>query len=100
MPTAFNMNAGLIGEHRTAVIVARGGFGQCRQGINGRERSGHLLQCVITSYSIHYTKLYESAQERALSREKALYDGILDVLADDIPALQQVARALATIDVV
>jgi DNA mismatch repair protein MutS len=39
-----------------------------------------------------------SAQDRALSREKALYDGILDVLADDIPALQQVARALATLD--
>jgi len=39
-----------------------------------------------------------SAQERALSREKMLYEQILDVLAADIPALQQVARALATLD--
>jgi DNA mismatch repair protein MutS len=39
-----------------------------------------------------------SAQERALAREKALYEAILDVLAGQIPALQQVARALACLD--
>ncbi|WP_068804519.1 DNA mismatch repair protein MutS [Thauera phenolivorans] len=39
-----------------------------------------------------------SAQERALAREKALYDDILDRLAAHIPSLQRVARALATLD--
>ena len=39
-----------------------------------------------------------SARERALAREKALYDEVLDALAGEIPALQQVARALAELD--
>ncbi|MFU2488904.1 DNA mismatch repair protein MutS [Thauera sp. WH-1] len=39
-----------------------------------------------------------SAQERALAREKLLYDGILDALAEHIPSLQRIARALATLD--
>jgi DNA mismatch repair protein MutS len=40
-----------------------------------------------------------SAQERALAREKALYDALLLELAASIPALQRVAQALATLDV-
>lgn len=39
-----------------------------------------------------------SAQERALAREKLLYDQVLDSLAPEIPALQRVAAALAEID--
>ncbi|QDF99741.1 DNA mismatch repair protein MutS [Azoarcus sp. DD4] len=39
-----------------------------------------------------------SAQERALAREKQLYDGVLDQLAPHIPVLQRVARGLATLD--
>ncbi len=39
-----------------------------------------------------------SAQERALAREKWLYDGILDALQEHIPALTLVARQLATLD--
>ena len=39
-----------------------------------------------------------SANERALAREKLLYDAILDDLAEHIPALQRIARALATLD--
>lgn len=39
-----------------------------------------------------------SAQERALAREKMLYDGILETLSGDIPAMQRVARALALLD--
>ncbi|CAM5279630.1 DNA mismatch repair protein MutS [Thauera mechernichensis] len=39
-----------------------------------------------------------SAQERALAREKLLYDTILDALAAHIPSLQRIARALATLD--
>ncbi|MDO9600401.1 MAG: DNA mismatch repair protein MutS [Azoarcus sp.] len=39
-----------------------------------------------------------SAQERALAREKLLYEDILDALAPNIPALQTIARALATLD--
>jgi DNA mismatch repair protein MutS len=39
-----------------------------------------------------------SAQERALAREKLLYDQVLDELAPDIPSLQRVAAALAELD--
>ncbi len=39
-----------------------------------------------------------SAQERALAREKLLYEQILDALALHIPPLQAIARALATLD--
>jgi DNA mismatch repair protein MutS len=40
-----------------------------------------------------------SARERALAREKTLYDALLGELAAAIPALQRVALALATLDV-
>jgi DNA mismatch repair protein MutS len=40
-----------------------------------------------------------SAQERALAREKALYDALLRDLAAAIPGLQRAAQALATLDV-
>jgi len=39
-----------------------------------------------------------SAQERALAREKWLYEQLLDRLQVFVPALTQVARALATLD--
>jgi DNA mismatch repair protein MutS len=39
-----------------------------------------------------------SAQERALAREKMLYEQVLDELARHIPAFQGAARALATLD--
>jgi DNA mismatch repair protein MutS len=39
-----------------------------------------------------------SAQERALAREKVLYDGVLDLLAPHVTALQRTAAALAQID--
>jgi DNA mismatch repair protein MutS len=41
-----------------------------------------------------------SAQERALAREKTLYEQLLAELATAIPALQRAAVAMATIDVV
>jgi DNA mismatch repair protein MutS len=40
-----------------------------------------------------------SAQERALAREKALYDEVLDRIAQDIPDLRALANALAEVDV-
>ncbi len=40
-----------------------------------------------------------SAQERALAREKALYDALLDTLIPHLGALQACAEAIATIDV-
>ena len=40
-----------------------------------------------------------SAQERALAREKWLFEQVLDQLQGFVPALTQVARALATLDV-
>jgi DNA mismatch repair protein MutS len=39
-----------------------------------------------------------SAQERALAREKLLYEELLMRLAEDIPALQRIARAVALAD--
>jgi DNA mismatch repair protein MutS len=41
-----------------------------------------------------------SAQERALAREKALFDALLEALSPAIPALQRAAIGLATLDVV
>ena len=40
-----------------------------------------------------------SAQERALAREKWLYEQLLDALQGFVPALGRLARALATLDV-
>ena len=39
-----------------------------------------------------------SAQERALAREKFLYEQLLDQLQDFVPALSRLARALAALD--
>jgi DNA mismatch repair protein MutS len=39
-----------------------------------------------------------SAQERALAREKSLYDDVLRALAPHIPALQRIAHAVAALD--
>ena len=39
-----------------------------------------------------------SAQERALAREKLLYDAVLTALQDDLPAIQRIARAVAHVD--
>lgn len=39
-----------------------------------------------------------SAQERALAREKALWEALLDALAPHLATLQALARALATLD--
>jgi DNA mismatch repair protein MutS len=39
-----------------------------------------------------------SAQERALAREKLLYEALLDTLAESIPPLQALAGALAELD--
>jgi DNA mismatch repair protein MutS len=40
-----------------------------------------------------------SAQERALAREKWLYEQLLDALQEHVPCLTRLARALATLDV-
>lgn len=40
-----------------------------------------------------------SARERALARERELYEILLDSLQNDLPALQQAAAAIATLDV-
>lgn len=63
-----------------------------RQTLKGAER-----------YIIPELKAFEdkalSANERALAREKALYDELFDKLADSLPALQDSATALAELDV-
>ncbi len=40
-----------------------------------------------------------SAKSRALAREKALYDSLLETLSEPLPALQACARAISTLDV-
>ncbi len=40
-----------------------------------------------------------SARDRALALEKSLYEGVLDKLQPQVPALQKIARALAQADV-
>ena len=40
-----------------------------------------------------------SAEERALARERSLYDGLLDMLIEKLAGLQQTAAALASLDV-
>ena len=54
-------------------------------------------------YSTPELKAFEdkalSAQERALALEKQLYEALLDELAPSIPALQTLAHAVATLDV-
>ena len=40
-----------------------------------------------------------SASERALSREKALYEALLEILGEQLPQLQTTAEALAELDV-
>jgi len=40
-----------------------------------------------------------SSTERALAKEKALYDELFDILAEDIPSLQVTAAGLAQLDV-
>ena len=39
-----------------------------------------------------------SAQDRALAREKVLYEAVLMALQTDLPVLQQIARAVAQVD--
>jgi DNA mismatch repair protein MutS len=41
-----------------------------------------------------------SARERALSREKHLYEGVIDSLTDSLPRLQSTAAGLAELDVI
>jgi len=60
----------------------------------------------LTNYERYITdelKKFEdqvlSARDRALAREKELYEALLDRVAADLPALQQMAQALAELDV-
>ena len=60
----------------------------------------------LTSYERYITeelKRFEdqvlSAKDRALAREKELYEGLLDRLLAELPALQAMAQALAELDV-
>jgi DNA mismatch repair protein MutS len=60
----------------------------------------------LTNYERYITgelKQFEdqvlSARDRALAREKALYEALLDRVAEDLTALQAMAQALAELDV-
>ncbi len=64
-----------------------------RQTLKGAER-------FITPELKQFEDQVLSAKERALAREKSLYDELLDRLQQDIPKLQQCAQAVATLDVI
>ena len=63
-----------------------------RQTLKGAER-------FITPELKKFEDQVLSARERALAREKALYDALLDRLQPEIPGLQSLASALAALDV-
>ncbi len=63
-----------------------------RQTLKGAER-------FITPELKKFEDQVLSARERALAREKALYDELLDALQPEIAALQQCAAAVAALDV-
>ncbi len=64
-----------------------------RQTLKGAER-------YITPELKRFEERVLSARERALAREKSLYDRLLEQLQESIPALQQTAEALAALDVI
>jgi len=63
-----------------------------RQTLKGAER-------YITPELKKFEEQVLSARERALAREKALYEALLDTLKPQIPLLQKVADAVAALDV-
>jgi DNA mismatch repair protein MutS len=62
-----------------------------RQTLKGAER-------YITAELKSYEDKVLSARERSLALEKSLYDALLEILAQDLTALQNAARALAELD--
>jgi DNA mismatch repair protein MutS len=63
-----------------------------RQTLKGAER-------YITPELKSFEDRVLSARERSLAREKALYEALLDLLICELPPLQQLAEALAELDV-
>jgi DNA mismatch repair protein MutS len=63
-----------------------------RQTIKGAER-------YITEELKQFEDKVLSARERSLMRERALYDGVLDVLIEHLAPLKAAAEAVATLDV-
>ncbi len=63
-----------------------------RQTLTGAER-------YITEELKQFEDKVLSARERALAREKLLYDGLLDALNEDLEALKRCAAALSELDV-
>ncbi|MFK8053913.1 MAG: DNA mismatch repair protein MutS [Woeseiaceae bacterium] len=64
-----------------------------RQTLKGAER-------YITSELKQFEDKILSASEKALAREKALYESLIEMLNDDLLALQDTVEAIATLDVV
>lgn len=63
-----------------------------RQTLKGAER-------FITPELKSFEDKILSARERSLSKEKALYDELLEILGQHLPMLQQIAAALSQLDV-
>jgi DNA mismatch repair protein MutS len=83
--------------HGYYIEVSKGQSGKApahyarRQTLTGAER-------YITEELKQFEDKVLSARERALAREKLLYDALLDALADDLAALKRCAAALGELD--
>ena len=65
-PPAMNMDPQAFFEQSKAVMMpmmeqSLPGLNAVKECVQGAEDKAAFEKCVITSYSIHYTKLYESA---------------------------------------
>ncbi len=84
--------------HGFYIEVSRGQAGkvpddyQRRQTLKGAER-------FLTPELKAFEEKILSARERALAKEKALYEGLLEELQDHLPGLQTCAEAIAELDV-
>jgi len=93
-----NLKVGYNRVHGYYIELSRGQAGKApaeytrRQTLKAAER-------YITEELKGFEDKVLSARDRALSREKALYEGLFDQLHEVLAALQRMAKALAEIDV-
>ena len=91
------LKVGFNRVHGFFIEISRGQSGQApehyirRQTLKGAER-------YVTPELKRFEEQVLSARERALAREKALYEALVATLAGDLPPLQECGAALAELD--
>ncbi len=84
--------------HGYYIELSRGQSEQAPADYTRRQTLKNAERFITPELKAHEDKAL-SAQSRALAREKALYEGLLDTLNDGLAALQATATALAELDV-